>query len=83
MKRGRLLQPDEIHIGQKVIVVPSGDDVHRGVGLGAHPVEGCEARLTDQLHGACRRGAVHLYDLPKDEPTLAAEAPATTQPEEP
>jgi hypothetical protein len=78
MRKGRLLSPDEVRQGQVVFVVPSGPDVHRGAGLGAY-AEG-EARVSDALHGAARRGAVHLYELPEPEPTPA---PAPAAPEEP
>src|SRR5262249_18824176 len=82
MKRGRLLQPDEIHLNQQVVVVPSGDDISRGHGLGTYDQDGSAARLTETLHSACRRGAVHLYELPEEEPEPPAPAPES-QPEPP
>ena len=65
MKKGRMLTPEELHIGQTAWVSPSGPDVHRGVGLGAHG-EG-PTTVTDSLHSAARRGAVTLYEALPDE----------------
>ena len=76
MKRGRLLSPEEVRQGQSVLVVPSGPGVARGVNRGHYPEVGEVRQLDDTIHGACRRGALFLYEPVADEP-------APSQPEEP
>ena len=87
MKRGQYLSPDVVHVGQRVIVVPTGEDVARGVGLGAYAKDGSEATVTEALHGAARRGAVQLFETPEAEAARlkdeAVEAAASAPPAPP
>lgn len=77
MKRGRLLSPDEVRLGQEVILVPSGD-ISRGPNLGDHPEESL-VRCSEAHHSAARRGAVELYAVLEERPAAPTDNP---QPEE-
>lgn len=76
MSRGRLLSPEEVHIGQAVIVAPQGAE--RGVGLG--PFRDGPAQMTDSLHAAARRGAVLIYAPPDPAPEPVSSEPDADPP---
>lgn len=59
MSKGELLNPNAVHVGQRVIVEPLGK-VERV------PME-AEAAATDYLIGCALRGAVLLYAVPVPE----------------
>lgn len=61
MKKGDLLNPGAVHVGQRVIVQPLGD-VSAGPGRGAMEEE--EKAASDYLIGCAQRGSVLLWALP-------------------
>lgn len=51
-----------VSLGQRAFVLPRGEGIPRGPGLGPIPPEGMVLILTDYLFGAIQRGAVSAYE---------------------
>lgn len=69
----------ELHLGQKVLLVPRLPDVAHGPGRAALAEEGEEVRLSEYHFNAIQRGACHaLVDMTPEEEAAAllARAPA-------
>jgi hypothetical protein len=82
MKRGRLLSPEEVRTGERVIVVPCAEGVHRGIGLGHYHPEGQHATVDDPLLSMVRRGTMHLYHVDPETAPARVETATPAQPEE-
>ena len=66
----------QLHMGQRVYVVPRDDSTPRGPKLNPIPLQGMEVRVDDYLYGCIQRGALLAYSLKVLECQAAPQSPA-------